>query len=81
MKLWKIFPVFAQEKSKKKKLTHKNFELYEVQWSRLLHLWSSKEATRDEKKMMKRNFSKVLQCVKLEEKQIKKILKNLFFLL
>ena len=66
MKLWKIFPVFAQEKGKN--LTHKNFELHEVQWSRLLHLWSTKEATEDEKKMMRRNFSKVLQCVKLEEK-------------
>ena len=51
MKLWKIFLVFAQEKGKEKKnLTHKNFELYEVQWSSLLHLWSSKEATGDEKK-------------------------------
>ena len=39
-----------------------------MQWSRLLHFWSSKEATGDEKKMMRRNFSKVLQCVKLEEK-------------
>ena len=48
MKLWKIFLVFTQEKGKI--LTHKNFELYEVQWSRLLHLWSSKEATGDEKK-------------------------------
>ena len=66
MKLWKIFPVFAQEKGKN--LTHKNFELYEVQWSRLLHLWSSKEATGDEKKKMRRNFSKVLQCAKLEKK-------------
>ena len=48
MKLWKIFPVFAQKNGKI--LTHKNFELYEVQWSRLLHLWSSKKATGDEKK-------------------------------
>ena len=39
-----------------------------MQWSRLLHLWSSKEATEDEKKLMGRNFSKLLQCVKLEEK-------------
>ena len=40
-----------------------------MQWSTLLHSWSSKEATGDEKKkMMRRNFSKVLQCVKLEEK-------------
>ena len=39
-----------------------------MQWSRLLHLWSSKEVTKDEKKMMKIFFSKVLQCVKLEEK-------------
>ena len=46
---------------KKKKLTYTNFELYEVQWSRLLHLWSSKEANGDEKKMMMRKkFSKVL---------------------
>ena len=66
MKLWKIFPVFAQEKGKI--LTHKNFEFNKVQWSRLLHLWSSKEAIGDEKKMMRRNFSKVLQCVKLDEK-------------
>ena len=28
-----------------KHLTHKNFELYELQWFRLLHLWSSKQAT------------------------------------
>ena len=33
-----------------KNLTHKNFELYELQWSGLLHLWSIKEATGDEKK-------------------------------
>ena len=40
-----------------------------MQWSRLLHLWSSKEATGDEKKnVLKENFSKVLRCVKLEEK-------------
>ena len=45
---------------KGKNLTHKNFELYEVHWSRLLHLWSSKEAIGDEKKMMRRKFSKVL---------------------
>ena len=42
-----------------------------MQVFKLLHLWSSKEATGDEKKMMRRNFSKVLQCVKLEEKKIK----------
>ena len=37
VKLWKIFPVFAQEKGKN--LTKKkSFELYEVQWSKLLHL-------------------------------------------
>ena len=41
-----------------KNSTHKNFELYELQWSRLLHLWSSKEATGDEKKngVLRRNF-------------------------
>ena len=68
MKLWKIFPVFAQEKGKI--LTHKNFELYEVQWSRLLHLWIgvARRLLEMKKKMMRRNFSKVLQCVKLEEK-------------
>ena len=54
MKLWKIFPGFSQEKGKN--LTHKNFELYEVQLSRLLHLWSSKEATRDEKKNDENKF-------------------------
>ena len=48
MKLWKIFLVFATENGEI--LTHKKFELYEVQWSRLLHLWSSKEATGVEKK-------------------------------
>ena len=56
MKLWKIFPVFAQEKGKI--LTHKIFELYEVQWSRLLHLWSSKEAIGDEKKQKKNDEKK-----------------------
>ena len=39
-----------------------------MQWSRLLHLWSRKEATRDEKKnVLKKIFSEVLQCVKLEK--------------
>ena len=54
MKLWKIFPVFAQENGKI--LTHKNFELYDVQCSRLLHLWSGKEATGDEKKNDKKKI-------------------------
>ena len=54
MKLWKIFKVFAQEKGKN--LTQNFFELYEVQWSRLLHLWSSKETTGDGKKNDEKKF-------------------------
>ena len=53
VKFWekKIIPVFAPKKVLKFNSLKKKTELYEVQWSRLLHLWSSKEATGDEKKM------------------------------
>ena len=54
VKFWKIIQIFAQEKGKI--LTHKNVELYEVQWSRLLHLWSRKEAPGDEKIDKKKFF-------------------------
>ena len=57
VKFWKIITVFAQEKGVKN-LTQENFELYELQWSSLLHLWSSKETTGDEKKngVLRRNI-------------------------
>ena len=44
MKFWKIFPIFAQENGQNETL--KFFELYELQWSRLLHFRSGREATR-----------------------------------
>ena len=42
---------------------------------KLLHVWSSKEATRNEKKNWdeKKKFSEVLQCVKLKKKKLDKI--------
>ena len=52
MKFWKIFPIFAQENGQNETL--KFFELYELQWSRLLHFRSGREATRGLKKKRKR---------------------------
>ena len=48
MKFWKNFPAFAQEKGQNETL--KIFELYELQWSRILHFRSGMEATGGKKK-------------------------------
>ena len=45
---------FAQEKGLK--LTFKNFELYKLQLSRLLHFRSSREATKGIKKKLRNVF-------------------------
>ena len=52
MKLWKIFPVFAQENGQNETLKF-FLELYELQWSRLLHFRSGREATRGLEKKKK----------------------------
>ena len=45
-----------------------------MEWSRLLHLWSSWEAIGG---VLRKNFSEILQCVK-QENNLKQIVINLF---
>ena len=62
MKFWKIFPVFTQEKGQIETLKKKKIELYELQWSRLLHFRSGREATGGLEKKNKKKMEKVARA-------------------